>query len=369
MVQKMRKKKKAFAVAMKSTQLVDTYYDPLDSAAYAGAIKLKKKFPLHEVSSWLAAQPTYTLHKAMRRRFPTRKYKASAPNELWQMDLLEMIPYSRINKGYRYILTCIDIFTRFARAEPLKAKDASAVFAGITLMLKKAGKESKPRYIQTDLGKEFYNKTVQGLFKNHKINHYSVHSQFKAALVERFNRTLREKLNRYFTHNGNKLWINVLPKIIYSYNRTSHRGIQGKRPVDVENDLNFWYNQEKTCSAKMNKILPLNSLVRISRISASPFRKNFDQNWSEEIFTITAIDTRDTPVMYVLKDLDGQVLHGKFYQQELQVISDKLPSAYRIEEIIRTQGRGKHKQYLVKWYGYDTSHNSWISQSHFVQKI
>ena len=354
-----------------STLLTDTYYNTREPAGYAGALRLKKKFPHEDVSSWLASQPTYTLHKPIRRRFPTRKYKTSGPNDLWQMDLMEMIPYARINKGYRYILTCIDVFTRFARVEPLKAKDAVSVTKAIESMLSKAGKENHPRYIQTDLGKEFYNQSVSNLLKYHKINHYSVFTQFKAALVERFNRTLREKLNRYFTHNGNKIWFNVLTDIVDTYNNTPHRGIQGKRPRDISGKLDFWSVQEN------NELVPkskqshyaVGSLVRISRIAANPFRKNFDQNWSEEIFRIAAIDTRDKPVMYVLKDLKDEIIQGKFYQQELQMIDNELPSTYRIEPVIRTRGKGKHKQYLVKWHGYDESQNSWISGNQFVEKI
>jgi len=308
----------------------------------------------------------------MLRRFPTRKYKASGPNHLWQMDLMEMIPYASINKGYRYILTCIDVFTRFAHAEPIKAKDAVNVAAAVDSMLKKAGKENKPLYIQTDLGKEFYNKIVQELFKKYKIRHYSVHSQYKAAVVERFNRTLREKLNRYFTHNGKKIWLSVLPDIITAYNNTPHKGIDGKRPVEIANDLNFWFAQEKNASITnhvQKRIYAVNSLVRISRISNNPFRKNFDQNWSEEIFKIHAIDKRDNPVMYILQDLKGEIIQGKFYQQELQVVDKNLPKVYRIEKIIRTRNKGKHKQYLVKWYGYDDIHNSWISAGHLVDKV
>ena len=270
-----------------SNLLANTYYNPSDPAAFAGASKLKKKFPKVDVSSWLATQPTYSLHKPMLRRFPTRKYRASGPNHLWQMDLMEMIPYASTNKGYRYILTCIDVYTRFAHAEPIKAKDSVNVAAAIESMLKNAGKEKKPISIQTDLGKEFYNKIVQDLFKRHKIKHYSVHSQYKAAVVERVNRTLREKLNRYFTHHGNKIWLSVLPDIISAYNNTPHKGIDGKRPADIVNDLNFWLRQAKGASITKQaekRIYPVNSLVRISRLSNNPFRKNFDQNWSEEIF-------------------------------------------------------------------------------------
>ena len=183
-----------------SIQLTNAYYDPAESTAFAGASKLKKKFPNQNVTSWLASQPTYTLHKPMKKHFPTRKYRTSGPNHLWQMDLMEMIPYARINKGYRYILTCIDVFTRFVYVEPTKAKDGVTVTAAIDSMLKKAGKERKPLCIQTDQGKEFYNKTVQDLIKKYNILHYRAFSQFKASVVDRFNRTIREKLNRYFTH-------------------------------------------------------------------------------------------------------------------------------------------------------------------------
>ena len=99
-------------------------------------------------------------------------------------------------------------------------------------------KESVPRHVQTDRGKEFYNAKVQDLFKANNINHYTVNSQFKAALVERFNRTLRTKLKRYFTHKGHKIWHDVLPQIIKTYNNTKHRGISNKTPKEVYNDMN-----------------------------------------------------------------------------------------------------------------------------------
>ena len=160
-------------LAEDETQLAKVYYDPSQPEGYAGASRLKKKFPKANVKKWLATQPTYTLHKPMKRKFTTRMYKTSGPNELWQMDLMEMIPYARINAGNRYILTCIDVFSRFARAEAVKTKDAVTVCAAVRKML---NKNIYPRHVQTDLGKEFYKKTVQNLFRKHKINHYTVQS-------------------------------------------------------------------------------------------------------------------------------------------------------------------------------------------------
>ena len=350
-----------------TTQLAKVYYDPAEPVGYAGAKRLQQKFPRTRVMDWLKTQPAYSLHKPMRRRFPTRKYQTSGLNELWQMDLMEMIPYSSVNKGYKYILTVIDVFSRFARAEPLKSKNSAA----LVLSLTKLFKQDTPRYVQTDLGREFYNKQVAALFKEHGIKHYSVNSQFKAAVVERFNRTLRERFNRYFTHRGNKVWIDALPKIIDAYNHSSHRGIKDKRPIDIANHMSVWLDQQQQQLPQTSKpVIKVGELVRISRIStSSPFRKNFDQNWSEEIFRVLAIDKRDSPIMYVLQDLKDQVIQGKFYREELQPIGNVLPQIYRIEKILQSRGTGKHKQYLVKWYGYDNSHNSWISANQFVEQL
>ena len=221
------------------------------------------------------------------------------------------------------------------------------------------------------MGKEFYNKQVAALFKEHDIRHYSVNSQFKAAVVERFNITQRGRHNRYFTHKGSKVWVDALPKIIDAYNHSSHRGINGKRPVDITNHLNVWFEQQQQQQQPKSRkaAIKVGELVRISRISTtSPFRKNVDQNWSEEIFRVSAVDKRDSPIMYVLQDLKDELIQGKFYHEELQPIGSTLPKIYRIEKILQCRGSGKHKQYLVKWYGYDNTHNTWISADQFVEQ-
>ena len=349
-------------------EYMKNYYDLTNEGGYGGVKRLAKSSKTGNnasTSKWLRTQPTYSLHKPFRKRFPTRKYKTSFINDLWQMDLMEMIPYASINKGYRYILTCIDVFSRFARAQPLKTKNAKDVSAAISQIFKTS---SPPRHVQTDLGKEFYNKDVQLIFKKHSINHYTVYSQFKAALVERFNRTLREKLNRYFTHKGKKTWYNILPTIIDTYNHTKHRGINFRKPVDIgrENIHDVWEEQEKETQKDITRTHPLLSYVRISRIAKGPFNKNFDQNWSEEVFRIVAVDKKSHPPMYTIEDLSNNIIEGKFYHQELQDIGPKPPQIYRIEKIIKSRGKGDAKEYYVKWHGYDNSHNSWVPAKNMV---
>ena len=333
------------------------YYDPANVGGFGGIKRLSSI--VKNSQKWLRTQPTYSLHRPFRKTFPTRKYQTSGPNELWQMDLMEMIPYARINKGYRYILTCIDVFSRFARAQPVKNKSGQDVCKAVKTMISK----TQPRYIQTDLGKEFYNNHVQMLLKKHKIKHYTVYSQFKAALVERFNRTLREKLNRYFTHSGKKIWYKILPTLVNTYNNSKHRGINFRRPIDVNegNMMELWQEQQTKVLKKPGSLIPLLSYVRISRIAKGPFNKNFDQNWSEEVFRVIAHDQKTWPPMYIIEDLKHNVIQGKFYHQELQDIEPKLPTMYRIEKVLRTKGTGKNKKYFVKWHGYDSSYNSWVS--------
>ena len=328
------------------------YYDVKKSAGFGGAKKLGTD---EATRAWLSSQPTYTLHKPVKYKFKTRKYLTSGANELWQMDLMEMIPYASVNKGYRYILTCVDVFSRYARALPIKTKSADDVRNALKTMLATLA----PRSIQTDKGKEFYNSKVQNLFKAYNVNHYSVNSQFKAALVERFNRTLREKLNRYFTYHGHKVWWSVLSKFVNTYNNTPHSALDGLKPIDVanHNEFDLWWKQQQQQQPRSK--LKLLEHVRISRMKGI-FVRNFDQKWSEEVFQIVGIDKKQMPIMYVLQDLNGIPIEGKFYKEELQRVAK--PAIFRIERILETRGKGKHKQYYVKWYGYDKKFNSWVSK-------
>ena len=342
-----------------SNKLKQAYYDITNPGGFGGVSRLMHttKSNKGQVSKWLSTQPSYSLNKTYRKHFPTRHYRTSGLNDLWQMDLMEMIPYAKVNKGYKYVLVVIDVFSRFAYALPLKSKTGIEVAQNISKLF-----ESKhPLHVQTDLGKEFCNKLVSDVFKKNNIIHYSVYSQFKAAIVERFIRTLRDKLKRYFTYTNKKIWYTVLDQIVDTYNKTIHRSLNGKSPNEInknnESDLWLTRNRSATTSSKKS-IIKLMDYVRISKLHQL-FIKNFDENWSEEIYRVIGIDKSVLPYMYIIEDLNHELIKGKFYKEELQVIHD-LPKTYRIESILKSYGKGRHKQYLVKWYGYPSQFNSWI---------
>lgn len=171
------------------------------------------------------------LHRSARKNFLRRSYVMRGINETFQADLVEMQPWASQNRGYRYILMVIDVFSKHAWAKPLKNKTGPEVTKAMGEIFN-ANPQQIPQNMHTDLGKEFYNAQFQRLMYKHGINHYSTYSTMKASIVERFNRTILNRLWRLFNLQGSHKWLNILQSIIDSYNATKHRTIK-MRPIDV----------------------------------------------------------------------------------------------------------------------------------------
>lgn len=157
------------------------------------------------------------LHTPARRNFPRRKVIMRAIDETWQADLIDMQNYSRFNKGFNYMLTVIDNVSKFAWAIPLKNKSGSELTSALSKLFKNG---RIPKNIHVDRGTEFYNAKVKQLLKTHNINLYSTYSEKKASICERFNRTLKTKMWKKFSFNGNYKWYDMLPGLISDYNDT-----------------------------------------------------------------------------------------------------------------------------------------------------
>ncbi len=338
-------------------RLRDAYYTPSGLASFSGNLnELSKKTQLskEKVSRWLNEQLPYNLHKTAKKTYPTRKYMVRTIDEQWQADLVDMQTYERLNKGYRFILTVIDVFSRYAWAKPIKRKTGTNVAEALQSIFEEG---RTPHYLQTDQGLEFYNTPVKSLLEHYNIELFSVYSQHKAALVERFNRTLKGKMHRAFTHFGNYKWLHILDDLVDSYNKTQHTSI-GCAPKDVtkENASEIWVRQY--ADVKKPKRIPkfkINDKVRISK-QRNVFSRGFHPNWSEEIFTIHSINTKYVPITYKLRDYKNEIIKGSFYKQELQRADDD--PLHRIENVIRTRGNGQKKEALVKWLGYPQT--SWV---------
>jgi len=294
------------------------------------------------------------LHKPARRNFIRRRVIIKGYDDLWQADLVEMGNYEKKNNGYRFLLTVIDTFSKYAWAIPIKNKTAESV----TNAMKSVFEESKryPKNLQTDDGKEFFNNIFKNLMKKYQINHYSTFSSLKASIVERFNRTLKEKMWKEFSLNGNYKWVHIISKLVNQYNNTKHRTIK-RRPVDVNKKnanelLKTIYSHIKVLPPPKFKV---GDSVRVSKFKHL-FEKGYTPNWTTEIFKIRKIQITN-PVTYLLEDYTGQPIAGGFYEYELQ--KSRHNNIFLVEKIIKT----KKDKVFVKWLGFSQSHNSWINKT------
>lgn len=211
------------------------------------------------------------IHRNARRNFPRRKYVMRGINDTFQADLVEMIPFSKENNGYNYILMVIDVFSKRAWAKKLKNKTGKEVTAAMSSIFSEYPNHI-PKNIHTDEGKEFYNQNFQELMKKHGINHYSTYSKMKASIVERFNRTILNKLWRQFNLQGSHKWLNNIQRIIDEYNATYHRTIKMKpNNVNSKNEnklLQTVYKINESLTSDSKNKFKIGEYVRISKFKS-----------------------------------------------------------------------------------------------------
>ena len=263
-----------------------------------------------------------------------------------------MTALSKYNEGYRFLLLVIDIFSKYGWIVPLKNKQ------GITVAdaLKKIFEKRRPGKLWTDKGTEFYNNNVKGL-----VELYSTENEEKSSIVERWIRTMKEKMWKYFTDNNTYTYIDILPDLVEDYNNTVHSSTK-LTPVEAskkKNELTVWRNLYPD-RLKIYDLTPKFSVgdeVRISK-KKKTFEKGYTTRWTEEIFTITKIQNTN-PITYKIADLQGEELDGTSYEPELQKTEQQV---FRIEKVIKKE-KGKS---LVKWKGYSDKFNSWVDNKDLI---
>jgi transposase InsO family protein len=190
---------------MKKKTLEQIYWDVSHPGSLSGlenfyrVLKEKKiKINRQQVKEWLASQEAYTMHRRMLKKFPRNKVITRGIDDLWQIDLADMQNISKYNDNFRYLVTCIDVFSKFAWVIPIKNKQAKSVLEAFKIIIENSSR--KPNNLQSDQGTEFLNKEFKEYLEEIDVGHYYVNSELKACVVERFSRTIKEKIYRYFTY-------------------------------------------------------------------------------------------------------------------------------------------------------------------------
>lgn len=359
-----------------NAKLKKLYCDPAQPSSFYGVNKLaqaleksneKKHISRSKIVEWLETQDAHTIHKARRLRYPRRNYNVSNIDDVWETDLVDLRSIKSYNDGYCYILVVIDVLSKFVWAEALIDKTCTNVTSAFHRILTRSNNRV-PIILQSDKGKEFIGSSFQKLLKENDIQFRLVRSpDVKAAVVERFNRTLKERMWRYFTNFNTKRYIDILQTMVGSYNNSRHSGTKmAPSEVTLQNayvarsNLNHRYGHHFT---KKEPKYSVGDLVRVST-SKNVFAKAYEGNYTEEIFEVIRVSKTRAPYTYILQDLSGDEIDGIFYEQELsRVRKDLTQDTFIVDKIIRTEGKGRNKKYLVSWAGYPEKFNSWIPAS------
>ena len=232
------------------------------------------------------SQDAYTLHKTARRNFKRNHVIVGGIDEQWQMDLVDMQSLKQYNDGYRYLLVCIDVFSKYAWIVPIKSKTGPALVEDFKVIL---SSDRKPNKIMTDEGTEFFNNSFQTLLKNKDIEIFNTFNN-NASVVERVIRTFKTKMWRYFTAKKTMRYLDMLPELVYSYNHSKHRSIRTKLAlVNSENEDEVFHtlygsvlDNVHLAKYKFN----IGDQVRVSKIKQK-FDKGYFPNFSKEIFTVS----------------------------------------------------------------------------------
>eukprot|EP00732_Lithocolla_globosa_P002486 Lithocolla_globosa_v1_NODE_1648_length_2420_cov_156.284144.p1 type:complete len:277 gc:universal NODE_1648_length_2420_cov_156.284144:1493-663(-) len=209
-------------------QIREAYTNP-----ESGLSGITKKFPdvdTEDIKKSLEAVDAYTLHKLVKKNFERRKVYVNGIDKQWQADLVDMSRHAKVNDNYKFLLTVIDVFSKHAWGIPLKNKTAKSVVNAFTEIFEESGRV--PQKIQTDDGSEFFNKDIKALFDKYNIHLFSTNSELKATIVERFNRTLKEKMFKYFELTQSFRYLDALPTLLKNYNNSYHSSIKMK-PTEV----------------------------------------------------------------------------------------------------------------------------------------
>lgn len=309
-----------------------------------------------DVDLWFEKQLAPTLHKPVRYRFKRNKTVVKKADEQFQSDLCDVSNIKKFNNNYTFLLTCIDCFNRYAWVIPVKNKSGPEIAKALEGIFE----ERTCERLQTDKGKEYLNKHVKEVLKKYNIELWTTHSEVKAALVERFNRTMKTRMYKYFTANNTRRYVDTLPQLVLGYNNSIHSSI-GMAPSNVRR-VDEKIIRQKLYGIKERKHrgykYQIGNHVRISK-ARRVFKKGYLPGWTEEVFVIVKHTNRTEPI-YEIEDLNGEVIAGTFYEEELQRI--QLPEEFRVEKVLKKKKVGKKTLYFVKWLGWGDTFNSWVAE-------
>ena len=314
---------KAFKIA--SDPKYDDYQRGLASMVYKF---FNKKFTLLNKSneSGIVNEPNYQLanelHKPIIKKVLERKVYSSFRDNICGADLADMQSLSKYNKGNKYLLCAIDLFSKYAWVVPIKDKKGVSIVNGFQKIISKRRKRNK---IWVDQGSEFDNNYFKDFLKINNIEMQSSYNERKSVVAGRFIRTLKNKIFKHMTAISKNVYFDVLDDNVNKYNNTVHKTIRMK-PIDITDDSYAEYNEDFN---KKDPKFKDGDHIRISKYK-NIFTKAYTPNWSEDVFVVSKFKNT-VPWTYVDSGLNGGEITGSFYEKRIA----KKKQTFRIEKVLK----------------------------------
>lgn len=354
--------------------LTKSYYTKKNPASYSGPVKLwnhiksdpGKPLDLNfkMLKKWYDLQDTHNIHKIPVKRFKRESIIVEYMDQEWDADLITLNDLKRYNDGYSYILACIDLFSRFVWCVSLKVKSGEEVMAAFKSIFSKG---RKCEILRTDRGGEFVNNTVKSYFKEIGVYQIFTYNELHANYIERWNRTLQNKMYKYFYEHQTLRYIDVLQDFVVSYNSTTHSTIN-MAPKDVtEANARDIYERiyipilEKSSGQKLQYKFSIGDIVRLT-YNVKAFQRGYKEHYTEELFKIVR-RIPSYPPRYKLVDMMDEEITGSFYEQEMLKVLLENNVEYKIDRVISKKKIGGVLHALVSWYGYPEKFRSYVPVS------
>jgi len=313
---------------------------------------------VRRIEQFLTRLAPFSIFRPSRNKFPTPPVKVKGPLQQFDMDLVDVSRQAASNDGTHFLLTAIDVFTKYGYAVPLLSKIGAHVAEATDDIFD----DRQPKQVCTDLGSEFKSEPFQAVLRRRAVKHFYAGGSGKCTVVERFHRTLKARIARYQRRQNTERYIDVLQGIIEGYNKTYHRTIK-TRPVDVTavNQERVFFDSyaPKQPRKPTRHHFAVGDNVRIAAERHIFLREHF-QRWSEEIFKISKRWRQHNINMYRLSDCSDEELIGTFYEAELSMVQRADQGLYRIERVLDEKVENGVRMIKVKYIGYPDRCAKWI---------